>query len=338
KAVQVQFRYAFVCDEEGLKILDVTDLSTPRLASELRLPEAHSVYVARTYAYVAGGHEGLVIVDVENPLQPRVDQVFNAGGQLNEVHDVKLGITYVSQFAYLADGANGVRVVQLTSPDTHGNDGFSPRPEPKLVATYCIPKGGHALSISEGVDRDRAVDESGNQLAVFGRVGARPFNLDEARRMYLRYDGQVWKVFDGQRNLAIADARAQEVDLHRQLETFYGPSNLRRIRGTAGGGRKAPAQVQSPANRPGTVQPAGATVPQPAQRPQPGPTRPGAANPGPTTRSGPAALKPRGDRPPTPPPGAVAPRPGVGAPKSTGTPGNSPAGKATIKPKSPLGN
>jgi hypothetical protein len=337
KAVQVQFRYAFVCDEEGLKILDVTDLSSPRLASELRLPEAHSVYVARTYAYVAGGHEGLVIVDVENPLQPRVDQVFNAGGQLNEVHDVKLGITYVSQFAYLADGANGVRVVQLTSPETHGNDGFSPRPEPKLVATYCIPKGGHALSISEGVDRDRAVDEAGNQLAVFGRVGARPFNLDEARRMYLRYDGQVWKVFDGQRNLAITDARAQEVDLHRQLETFYGPSNLRRIRGTAGAGRKTPAQAQAPAanpNRSNAVQPAGATVPQPSARPQPTTPRSGTAVPGQPSKAGPAALKPRSDRPATPPPGAVAPRPGVGAtrpqPNSTATP----TGKATIKPKS----
>ena len=341
KAVQVQFRYAFVCDEEGLKILDVTDLSTPRLASELRLPEAHSVYVARTYAYVAGGHEGLVIVDVENPLQPRVDQVFNAGGQLNEVHDVKLGITYVSQFAYLADGANGVRVVQLTSPETHGNDGFSPRPEPKLVATYCIPKGGHALSISEGVDRDRAVDEAGNQLAVFGRVGARPFNLDEARRMYLRYDGQVWKVFDGQRNLAITDARAQEVDLHRQLETFYGPSNLRRIRGTAGAGRKTPAQAQTPAanpNRSNAVQPAGATVPQPSARPQPTTPRSGTAVPGQPSKAGPAALKPRSDRPATPPPGAVAPRPGVGAtrpqPNSTATP----TGKATIKPKSPPRN
>ena len=49
--------------------------------------------------------------------------------------DVKLGITYVSEFAYLADGKNGLRVVQLTSPETPGNDGFSPRPTPQLIAT-----------------------------------------------------------------------------------------------------------------------------------------------------------------------------------------------------------
>jgi len=101
---------------------------------------------------------------------------------------VKLGITYTSEFAYLADGENGLRVVQLTSPDTPGSAGFSPRPYPQLIATYKLPKEGHALAIAEGIDRDRAVDEAGNQLAVFGRIGARPLKRDEAARMYLRTD------------------------------------------------------------------------------------------------------------------------------------------------------
>jgi hypothetical protein len=73
--------------------------------------------------------------------------------------------------------------------------GFSPRPTPQLVASYPLTKGGLALSVSEGVDRDRAVDESGNQLSVFGRIGARPLNREEMERMYLR-DGRVWKVSD----------------------------------------------------------------------------------------------------------------------------------------------
>ena len=93
------------------------------------------------------------------------------------------------------DGCNGLRVVQLTSPDTPGNAGFSPRPTPQLIATYRLPKGGAALAIAKGLDRDRAVDESGNQIAVFGRVGAGPLTLEEQRRMYLR-SGRVWKVSD----------------------------------------------------------------------------------------------------------------------------------------------
>jgi hypothetical protein len=195
KGVQVQFRYAYCWDEEGIKVLDVTELGHPKPVAKLDLEEVHSVYLARTYAYVAAGHKGLVILDITVPDRPRVDQVFDAGGCINDCHDVKLGITYVSQFAYLADGKNGLRVVQLTSPETPGNDGFSPRPTPKLVATYKLPHEGHAVGVAEGLDRDRAVDESGNQIAVFGRVGARPLNAAEQRKMYLR-GHKVWTVSD----------------------------------------------------------------------------------------------------------------------------------------------
>ncbi|HEX8198881.1 MAG TPA: hypothetical protein VF590_00195 [Isosphaeraceae bacterium] len=194
-AFQGQFRYGFVCDADGLKVLDITDPAHPRPVSALPLPEARNVYVARTYAYVSGGRHGLFIVDVENPERPRVDQVFTAGGCINDLNDVKLGITYNSEFAYLADGKNGMRLVQLTSPETPGNDGFSPRPTPHLIATYPIPGGGHALTIAEGIDRDRAVDESGNQLSVFGRVGARPLTLPEQQKMYLHND-RPWFVTD----------------------------------------------------------------------------------------------------------------------------------------------
>ena len=195
RSVAIQFRHAFICDAEGLKTFDISDPAAPVPLATVPLEQANSVYVARTYAYVAGGPQGLVIVDVTRPGEPFVDQCFDAGGLINDARDVKLGITYVSEFAYVADGVNGLRVVQLTSPETPGNVGFSPRPTPQLVATWPMSGKGVALSISEGIDRDRAVDESGNQISVFGRIGARPFNRAEQERMYKR-DGKVWKVSD----------------------------------------------------------------------------------------------------------------------------------------------
>jgi hypothetical protein len=134
---------------------------------------------------------------------------------------VKLGITYTSQFAYLADGHNGLHVVQLTSPQTPGYSGFSPRMQPTLVASWKFPKGGEALCISEGVDRDRAVDEAGNQLAVFGRVGAGPLNLAEQKRLYLNPDGTPWFVRDPLRDWSIPDWRERERALHEQLLKEY---------------------------------------------------------------------------------------------------------------------
>ncbi|MCG8449065.1 MAG: hypothetical protein MI725_05735, partial [Pirellulales bacterium] len=197
-AVEAQFRYAFVGDKEGLKVLDITDLARPAPVSAVKIKDIHNLYVARTYAYVAAGKHGLVIVDVENPLEPFIDQEFTADGEIDDLHDVKLGITNASEFAYLADGKHGLRIVQLTSADTPGSAGFSPRPQPRLIATRELPKGGHAYAVSEGLDRDRAVDESGNQISVFGRIGSRPLNLEEQQRLYLRH-GNVWKVSDDPR-------------------------------------------------------------------------------------------------------------------------------------------
>jgi len=195
-AVAVQFRYAFVVDEEGLKVVDVTMPDQARLVegAEVRLNHAHDVYVSRTYAYVANGKEGIAIINIEKPEQPSLDQMYNADGQLTDVHQVKVAMTNASLYAYVADGHNGMRILQLTDPETMPTfAGFSPRPAPKLISTFKTT--GPAIAISEGLDRDRAVDESGNQLAVFGRRGARPFNLKEMQEMYL-LDGKLFTVTD----------------------------------------------------------------------------------------------------------------------------------------------
>ena len=194
RGIAIQFRYGFVADREGLKVLDVTNLAAPRLIPGARVPfaDARNVYLARTYAYVAGGRDGLAIVNIGRPEQPKLDRLFNAGGKLSDTNDVKIGMTNESLFAYIADGRSGLEIVQLFSPEENPNHyGFSPRPTPSLIASYPI-KGG-ALMVSEGIDRDRAVDESGNQLAVFGRRGARPLNGVEAAKLFLR-DGKIYTV------------------------------------------------------------------------------------------------------------------------------------------------
>ncbi len=194
RGIAVQFRYAFIADRGGLKVLDITDLAHPQPVAGAVVPlqDAHSVYTARTYAYIANGKQGVAIVDIERPEQPKLAQMFNAGGQINDAHDVKLGMVSSSQFAFVADGHNGLRVVQLFSPESNPNFyGFAPTPEPKLIATYRTK--GPALAVSRGIDRDRAVDESGNQLAVFGRRGARPFNKEELQGLYL-HNGKLYTV------------------------------------------------------------------------------------------------------------------------------------------------
>ena len=95
----------------------------------------------------------------------------------------------------MADGVNGLKVVQLTSPDSQPKFyGFSPEPKPQLIAWRQTES--RALSLSKGLDRDRGVDETGGQIAIFGRIGSRPFSRDEMKKFYLNPDGSLWTVKD----------------------------------------------------------------------------------------------------------------------------------------------
>jgi len=197
RASQAQFRYLFVTTAEGLRVLDITRPSRPAFVkgAVIALKDAHKLHVARTYAYVAAGSEGLAIVDVGNPERPRVLQRFDAGGRIRDARDVAIGSTNASLFAYVADAATGLHVIQLTSPDSQPKFyGFSPEPRPEWIAGHAT--GEPALALSKGLERDRAVDESGGQVAVFGRIGSRPFTLPEMQRLYLDRNGRPWSVSD----------------------------------------------------------------------------------------------------------------------------------------------
>ncbi len=193
----------------GFTTVDVTDPTKPRHVGTARVPlaDANRIYVARTFAYVAAGKEGLAIVDVEKPDAPKLYLKYNADGTLVDARDVIVATTNASLFAYVADGANGMKVLQLTSPEIQPKFyGFSPDPKPVLIAWR--DTATPALALSKGLDRDRAVDETGGQIAVFGRIGSRPFTWDEMKRFYQRPDGTVWTVTDETRMQDFAPASA----------------------------------------------------------------------------------------------------------------------------------
>jgi hypothetical protein len=158
------------------------------------LADARGVRLCRTYAYVCGGADGLVVIDVRTFTAPKVVEKFTADGKLNDATAVTTGLTNASLFAYVANGKSGLAVVELWTPSrSRGTNGFSPRPTPRLCASYAT--GGAAVSISTGMIRDRGVDESGNQIGVYGRIGSRPLNKAEREAFYLR-KGQIYRVDD----------------------------------------------------------------------------------------------------------------------------------------------
>jgi LVIVD repeat len=197
RASAIQFRYLWVTDADGVKLFDVTKLNDPVAVPSGTVPlaNARKIYLARTYAYVAGKQDGLVILNITKPESPSIYLQETFGGQMNDVEDVMVASTNASLFAYVADGRNGMKVIQLTSPSSQPNFyGFSPAPKPELIAWAHTPTP--ALSMSKGLDRDRAVDETGGQIAVFGRVGSRPFTRTEMEQLFLNSKGDPFMVTD----------------------------------------------------------------------------------------------------------------------------------------------
>ena len=115
-----------------------------RPARRVKIADARSVYVARTYAYVAGGKQGLVIVDVERPEQPRhrSDVQRRRRDERRERRqggdDQRVACSPTSPTAKRPAG----RCSWSRPTRPPGAFGFSPRPTPKLIADYHDPRAG----------------------------------------------------------------------------------------------------------------------------------------------------------------------------------------------------
>ena len=81
------------------------------------------------------------------------------------------------------------------------------------------------------------MDETGHQIAIFGRIGSRPFNHEEMAHMYLDANGNPWYVddkVDGPRGLSSAPAPYKP---HTTWDQQFGHSEAH------SGGAAAPASA-----------------------------------------------------------------------------------------------
>lgn len=235
RGLELQLFYAFVIDSEGLKVFRLREfqqdlLLEPVPGATIPLADARGLTISRTYLYIAGGRDGLVIVDIERPEAPRLFEYDKSQVPLSDAYDVAVATTNVSYFAYVADGRNGLAVVRLLEPpDTPGYAGFAPAPMPKLIATR--PMKGVAVGVSRGQIRDRYVDESGHQIAVTNRIGSRPLNRDEMRRMLYYPDGSPLRV----RDEFPVELRHEHVSTGKRLALPGSPAQQSRSVATHGG-------------------------------------------------------------------------------------------------------
>jgi len=103
--------YAYITDLDTFRIIDITIPTNPHQAGYFYLPDQTiAVFVVGDYAYVtAGGSYGMIVLDVSNPSNPVMVGSSNTSGGPDNL--------FVSgNYAYLADGADGLWIIDITIP------------------------------------------------------------------------------------------------------------------------------------------------------------------------------------------------------------------------------
>jgi len=123
-ALEVRGEYAYICADEYLYILDVSNPSQPKIMSSKKYPpdnDAQDIAVSGDFVYVTCLGGKIRSIDISDPQFPREEGTYSAAGLSGriEVH---------GNYAFVAGGANGLQVVDISDPAFAANpiiDSFS---------------------------------------------------------------------------------------------------------------------------------------------------------------------------------------------------------------------
>jgi len=173
EAVYVVGRYAYIGDGTHLRVLDVSNPTTPVSVGLLGLPGpfVEGIHVSETLACVADGTAGLQLVDVTNPTSPTLLGSYDTPGYARDI--------FVSRgLAYVADGYSGLQIVDVTNPSS-----------PTLRGFYNTP--GYAADVFVANGMAYIADRSSLQIIDVANPSSPTF-----RSSYGEHDwDEIWNVF-----------------------------------------------------------------------------------------------------------------------------------------------
>ncbi len=146
----------------GLSVVDITDPTDPTLVGSLaQPPRSLDIAVSGTRAYVAADYGGVVAYNVALAPSPSIVTTHETGDEAVGIAAVE-GVTgnapgpAASDYMYIAEGNNGIRVIDITTPSN-----------PNTVGHYALPSG-----------RAEDVVIAGNVLLTACSDGFRAINVE----------------------------------------------------------------------------------------------------------------------------------------------------------------
>jgi len=113
--VDVSGDYAFIITSglyqgSHMSVFDISNLTTPRPVSNYDwLSNPSDIIVQDGYAYLAGGIDGLIILNVTDPANPTLAGQYETGGE-------SYGLCLAWPLAYMADGPAGLKIIDVADP------------------------------------------------------------------------------------------------------------------------------------------------------------------------------------------------------------------------------
>lgn len=108
-------KLAYIAMESGqIQVYDISQLpDQPTFVASIPIGSSgiNGLYLSGNYLYAAAGNNGLAVIDVTNPANPQLNNVFNTTGVASDV-------AVNGGFAYVADSYNGMLILDVTSPQS----------------------------------------------------------------------------------------------------------------------------------------------------------------------------------------------------------------------------
>ena len=175
KSIAVSGNYAYVVDfgSEDLKVIDISNPSSPSLQGSLGLGFFPiSVAVSGNYAYVVDiGSEDLTVIDVSNPSLPSLQGSLGIGSS-------PYSIAVLGNYAYVVDwGSEDLKVIDVSNPSLpslQGSLGIGSDPFSIAVS------GNYAYVVDQGSEDLKVIDVSNPSLpSLQGSlgIGSQPISI-----------------------------------------------------------------------------------------------------------------------------------------------------------------
>lgn len=185
--------YAYLaCNDQSLRIVDITDPANPSLVSEydLDLQPGH-LYVSGEYVYIACSSAGLKIIDVSDPLHPV------QSGQIRSLSVYDL----IVSGDYMYTIGDGLRIIDISDPSNpvlRGILNASSAASLFLQGDYIYLAGNYGLQIVDisdplspslagmfSLDTGISIFVSGNYAYLYGYSGLEIIDISDLSRLRL---------------------------------------------------------------------------------------------------------------------------------------------------------